>query len=410
MLQELKKILPPTRKFVAWRFDGQEARLDRLDEKYEEQNVFLKQAVNAGQQAIDTGRQAIADLEKEFLDILKIQQSEISVQLEEMKAILSSQIQQIEKQNKIILDQQNQIKKLESQYRRELAGRIFEQLPNYMKGIHYPQRKVRIIVSLTSYLARIQFAAPCIYSILHQTVKPDMVLLWLSEADFPRKEKELPKELLDMQELGLEIRWCREDLKPHKKYYYAMKQYPEDIVITVDDDVIYRPHLIEDLYKAYQKKPDSVYTTRARKIGMDQDGNLLPYNDWKLYEEGPAEGPDYRLAATGVGGVLYPPHCLDEEVFNQDEIKELCLFTDDIWLKLMQLKKNIPVTKISWPYSLTYVEGSQENALYLCNMGQNQNDVCIWKMRSYFGGREGFLESMAALLADMGGFANGTDE
>ena len=43
---------------------------------------------------------------------------------------------------------------------------------------------------------------------------------------------------LDQQKRGLTIRFC-EDLKAHKKYYYAFKEYPDDIVITVDDDVIY---------------------------------------------------------------------------------------------------------------------------------------------------------------------------
>ena len=48
---------------------------------------------------------------------------------------------------------------------------------------------------------------------------------------------------------------------------------------------------------------------------------------------------------------------------NKEEFKDLCLFNDDLWLKLMQLKKGTPVFKIHWMYPwITYVEGSQEDS------------------------------------------------
>jgi len=273
-------------------------------------------------------------------------------------------------------------------YRMELAGRTFEPRPNYMEGINRTPRDKRIIVSLTSYTKRIQYVAPCVYSLLHQTMRPDMVVLWLAETDFPHRSADLPQDLVRLQELGLSIEWC-EDIGPHKKYYEAMKRWPDDIIITVDDDVIYPAQLVENLYKAHQKHPASVCTTRVRQIRADEKGKLLPYNDWTLFE-GPGEkGPSPALLPTGIGGVLYPPRCMDEELFNKQEFTDLCLYNDDLWLKLMQLKKGTPVFKLSWMYPwITYVEGSQENSLWHSNQGVNKNDVCLETMRKYFADRE----------------------
>lgn len=52
------------------------------------------------------------------------------------------------------------------------------------------------------------------------------------------------------------------------------------------------------------------------------------------------------LLATGVGGILYPPHCMDNRLFDIEKIQQLCLYGDDIWLKAMQLLSGTPVVAI----------------------------------------------------------------
>ena len=120
----------------------------------------------------------------------------------------------------------------------------------------------RIVVSLTSYPARIHSVYRVIDNILSQTRKPDRILLWLAESQFPEKERNLPGELMKETERGLEIRWCR-DLRPHKKYLYAMKEFPEDILITVDDDLVYPDDMIDVLYQSYVKHPRAVSAMRT---------------------------------------------------------------------------------------------------------------------------------------------------
>ena len=59
--------------------------------------------------------------------------------------------------------------------------------------------KNKIIVSLTSYPLRIQCAIIVIKSLLKQTIKPDKIILWLAKSDFPRKNKDLPPDLLSLK-------------------------------------------------------------------------------------------------------------------------------------------------------------------------------------------------------------------
>ena len=44
-----------------------------------------------------------------------------------------------------------------------------------------------------------------------------------------------------------EIRWVDEDLKPHKKYYWAFKDFRDSLVVTIDDDLVYRKTMIQEL-------------------------------------------------------------------------------------------------------------------------------------------------------------------
>jgi len=235
-----------------------------------------------------------------------------------------------------------------------------------------------IIVSLTSYPARIQFVSKVISSIFDQTVKADKILLWLAEEQFPNREEDLSEELLEQTKKGLEIRWC-DDLKPHKKYYYTMQEFPDSIVITVDDDVIYNSKLIETLLISYIHYPFAVSAMRAHLIKFDENGKISPYCKWK--REYKYFGiPSMALCATGVGGILYPPRVMHEELFNKNQIYKLCIYADDLWLKVMQILTNTPVVIAGESAKLLYIENSQSEALWKTNDAEGANDIQFSKI------------------------------
>lgn len=258
----------------------------------------------------------------------------------------------------------------------------------------------KIIISLTSYPKRIAFVPQVIDSLLNQTYKADKVILWLAKSQFLTREEELPKELLAYIEKGLAIEWCDEDIRGHKKYFYAMQQYPEDIIITVDDDCIYDSDLVETLYASYRKYPQSVSTTRTNQMIFSDTRVLNKYTQWKLNSKEFVNIESLSLVAIGVGGVLYPPHCMHDELFNIKQIKSTCLNADDLWLKVMQLMCSTKVVLARWEQQNAYeiISESQESALQDTNIGNGENDIQLQKIlkeyNHYFGSDPSLLDKV----------------
>ncbi len=187
---------------------------------------------------------------------------------------------------------------------------------------------------------------------------------------------EIPKSLINQINRGLEIRFC-EDLRSHKKYYYAMKEFSNNIIITVDDDIIYPNNLVEDLYNAHKKFPYCICCNWSHQIIFDKNSCIRKYDDWHD-GEGILTIPRFDTVPIGYAGVLYPPNSLSNEVFNIDNIKKLSPIADDIWLKAMSLKNGVKVVRtkqIQVPFF--NIIGTQKFGLFKVNCLENENDKQI---------------------------------
>ena len=128
---------------------------------------------------------------------------------------------------------------------------LFEAIKNASYEQMLERRLKKIIVSFTTYPKRISSAHKIVENMLSQSLKAEKILLYLAEEQFPNKEKDLPKELTELQGQGaVEIKWC-DDLRSHKKYFYAMQEYPENLIVTVDDDLVYPVDMLQSLYYSY---------------------------------------------------------------------------------------------------------------------------------------------------------------
>lgn len=230
---------------------------------------------------------------------------------------------------------QHQVKKMLAERKKREKARLAELIVPF-DGLNHEPRKTPLIVSLTSFPARVNCVAAVVGGMLRQTLRPDKICVWLGKEKFP--DEVIPAELARLRDAGLVEVNFREDIKPHTKYFYAMQEYPDAAIVTVDDDIIYRETLLEELWNSYLSMPDCVSCARAHKIRFDREGALMPYNDWIMEYRYHVGKPSDRLLATGVGGVLYPPRCFGEEAFNLPVIKETCLSADDLWLKVMELR------------------------------------------------------------------------
>lgn len=242
-------------------------------------------------------------------------------------------------------------------------------------------RDTKVIVSLTSYPERFDNIYLCLKSLLIQDYKPDRIIVWFGS---DTQKTDLTSEMLSLTEYGIEYRFDEKlNLRPHKKYIYAMQEFPDDIVITVDDDSVYPKSTILSLVNSYREHPEAVSARRVHFITYDYKGKLLPYHKWKFeYRKLKTESND--LLAVGVGGILYPPHTFDREAFNIERIQSLCLGADDIWLKCMELKRG---KKVIWvpcffahPPALT-----SKSSLGQSNVGFGKNDDYLAAMVDAYG-------------------------
>lgn len=259
-----------------------------------------------------------------------------------------------------------------------------------------------VIVSLTSHPGRIDIVDKTIETLINQTVRPKKIALWLSEEEFPYKDNELPRDLIVKRNTCdlLEINWVKDDLKPHKKYLYAMKQYQDEPIIIVDDDVYYDKHLIEYLLDSYIKFPNCISAMRTNLIGFKRDGSFMGYEGWIKEYRILQDVPSTQLMPTGVGGVLYPPHALPEETFDIQVIKDTCLYCDDLWLKVWACHAGLKTVMPERFCIERLIENSQDAALWKINVKQqiNNNDVSFTKILNYYDAKTGNLDRLISWI------------
>lgn len=262
-------------------------------------------------------------------------------------------------------------------------------LQNAIRGKEFDVER-QFIISFTTYPARMERVFQTIDSLFDQIEVADKIILCLAVDEW-NSRKELPDWLENYKKRGLEILWGEKNLKPHTKYFYSMQKFPEDIIITVDDDLIYNNKTTYTLIQSYIQYPDCVSANRVHVISFDENKNLLPYMQWKQQFQHCVLQPNMALLPTGVAGVLYPPHCLGKEAFDVHLIEDLCPTTDDLWLKIMCAKNGKNIVCASPFFVLNTVEELQSTGLYRMNRTGGENDRQLNNIWNFFVGKEDVL-------------------
>lgn len=241
-----------------------------------------------------------------------------------------------------------------------------------------------VIVSLTTYGRRTSQVYYTIISLLRQTYKPNMVILWLDEDNW--NENNLPKSLRNLRSKGLTIKFCK-DLKSYKKLIPALQEYPNSIIVTCDDDIYYKKDMLKRLMSEHEKWPNKVIAHRAHKITFNSDGNLNSYNEW-LQEISRDNGKS--IFPTSGGGTLYKKEFFHSDVCNEKLIMELAPKADDLWNYFMSLLKNTENVVLPYkgfiyiPLDVFYQLFHKNSNLTSTNYNENFNDVQIKRIMNYY--------------------------
>ncbi len=221
----------------------------------------------------------------------------------------------------------------------------FEYQKAVKKGTTDKKRTPEIIVSLTSHPKRINFVYITLNTLLNQTLKPDRIVLYLAENEFINRENDLPKSLLSLKPLGVEIKWCP-NLYSYKKLVPALKDFPGDIIVTADDDLYYDEDWLLNLYKTHLKYPDCVCAHRIVKMKINEQNKIESYpRDTHLEKK--SDSPSFLYQPMGGAGCLYPPNCLYKDIFDSDKFLSLIKTHDDIYFWVMAVlkgTKTVPAT------------------------------------------------------------------
>lgn len=201
-------------------------------------------------------------------------------------------------------------------------------------------RKRKLVCSLTSFPARIDEIWVSIETIFRQTEKADEIVLWLATPQFP--DHRIPESLQRCVDKGLTIRWVNEDLRSHKKYFYALQEYKDADIVLLDDDLYYPDKLLENLVGMASRHPESICATRVHKMTYTK-GVLNPYGKWvHNYNPRKEQASDDYFFTSGAG-TLIPTGVMPEDTFNKDVFKDICFLADDVWLNLQARSKGIKV-------------------------------------------------------------------
>lgn len=245
--------------------------------------------------------------------------------------------------------------------------------------------EARVIISLTSYGRRVNdVLAFSIYSLLSQTYRPDEIVLWLDNDNWD--DEKLPSRLARLKEKGLlTVRYC-EDLRSFKKLVPALEAYPDDIIITVDDDLYCRWDMVERLVEAYKQNPGCIITHRAHRPHIE--GNqFAEYDKWDDSISNESHG---LVFPTGGAGCLYKKEYLYKDICRKDLFMRLTPLADDVWFYFMGVlngTKQIVLKRKGFVYIAMdnfYQYFHSHSSLASINCHENQNDVQIKNMMEHY--------------------------
>jgi len=118
-------------------------------------------------------------------------------------------------------------------------------------------------IALTSWKKRINTVGLTIFNLMCVCGPEFHIVLTLAEEEFPRKERELPRDLVLMNKAGVfEILWVKKNWRSFKKWVFCGMRYSKYPIITADDDCIYTYNYAKELcYHLPRKKSQKTCVT-----------------------------------------------------------------------------------------------------------------------------------------------------
>jgi hypothetical protein len=219
----------------------------------------------------------------------------------------------------------------------------------------------RVIVSFTTTPFRLPLLEPIIKNICEtQVYKPTKLVLYVPPV-FKRTGElyVVPDSIKDLQKTYpiFEIRYVEEDKGPVTKIYYALKEFtePTDILISIDDDVIYERHFVQEFLVGHQKQPNAVLGF----MGLDEKHNFF-HAEYVQHQHTDRQFQAVSILG-GFRGILYPRRLIYDDFFTHADnlnqkhhtVQNTPILEDDTYIARYCTFKNTPQLVLG-----TYIVGN----------------------------------------------------
>lgn len=147
---------------------------------------------------------------------------------------------------------------------------------------------------MTSYPARINAVGVTMLSILEGSLRPDLIVCNLSIPEFPNRINDLPPDLQLMAKLPcIQFNWVSRNTKQFKKIIPTLDLYPNAVIISVDDDLIYPGNFLRTIVSDYNRYQGRYPITC---------GHFIDYN---YYRAKPSHHGSFSLVTRSMFGKNY---------------------------------------------------------------------------------------------------------
>jgi hypothetical protein len=225
-----------------------------------------------------------------------------------------------------------------------------------------------LLVSLTSFKGRYRILQRTLKSLLTQSVRPDKVILWLSDND----KTSVPPRLLKLQKRGLEISYCA-DVRSFTKLVPALREYPNADIVIADDDIYYWRDWLAELIEHHTSHPANIIAHQIHRIVLDTRHQPVPYQAWEKRIRDDIDSPlNFGL---GGAGVYYPAGSFHPDVVRQDLFLSLCPKGDDIWFYWMARLNNRTYIRSKTGNAVRSWNSNSKNRLFSKNKTANDDQI-----------------------------------
>ena len=245
-------------------------------------------------------------------------------------------------------------------------------------------RPFRLVACLTSLPHRLPGIGRTIQSLLDQHVPADAIYLNLPRSYVRFKESLLTVVPESLRRLPITINMVDVDYGPATKLIPTLikETDPSTVIITVDDDMIFKPTLFGLLLRRHMNNPRMAYGNAGQMI--DTDGKFGPAVVRTAWQWKDNDYPVDILEA--FRGAIYSRSFFQDlsEVVN---ISTECFFTDDIWISAFLARRRIPRIKVveGWGDTAEFAENDNITPLRNDNVnGTKRNDLCALSLLADF--------------------------